>query len=127
MHMMARDDNPVTPDQQTARLDEYLPLRAAADSLRSGRGDKRIHVATLYRWTERGCRGIRLRYIQIGVTRCTTREWLNEFFAALTRQRPSATDSLDPTIVAPPRGARSPVARRRAIEAADRELDRMGV
>jgi hypothetical protein len=125
--MLARDDNPTTLDSQTASFNEYFPLRVAAASLRSGRGDKRIHVATLYRWTERGCRGVRLRHIQIGVTRCTTREWLTEFFAALTRQRASTTHPVDTTASTPPLSVRSPAARRRAIEAADRELDRMGV
>jgi hypothetical protein len=50
-----------------------------------------IHVATVYRWTGLGCRGVTCQSIQRGASRCTTREWLAEFFARLTaaRQNPA--------------------------------------
>src|SRR5689334_18584354 len=108
-------DTPPALDSDTSH-DQYTPLRAV--NLRSGRGAKRVHVATLYRWTERGCRGVRLRYVQVGATRCTTREWLDEFFAELT-----AKSAGQPATPAPPR---TTAARRRAIAVADRELERMG-
>jgi hypothetical protein len=66
------------------RLTERVPLAQAAAELPCRRAGKRTHVATLYRWTQRGCRGVRLRYVMVGVTRCTTRQWLNEFFDELT-------------------------------------------
>src|SRR4051794_38182551 len=53
-------------DIDPAQLTELIPLRAV--TLPSGRGAKRVHVATLYRWTEHGCRGERLRYVQVGAT-----------------------------------------------------------
>lgn len=60
------------------RLRALMPLGRAASLLD-------CHVATIYRWTGRGCRGVRLRYVQRGATRCTTRAWLEDFFERLTR------------------------------------------
>jgi hypothetical protein len=65
---------------------EYVPLKQAAELLPRRRAGKKTHVATLYRWTEYGCRGVKLKYIMIGCTRCTTREWLADFCQALTSQ-----------------------------------------
>jgi len=41
-------------------------------------------IATVYRWTERGLRGQRLRTAYAGGHRRTTTRWLREFFAAVT-------------------------------------------
>src|SRR4051794_8032975 len=65
-------------------LDDLIPLRDVPALLPRGRGGKRVHIATLYRWTDRGCRGVRLRHVQCGATRATTRQWLADFLAALT-------------------------------------------
>lgn len=100
------------------QLGELIPLRDVPSLLPRGRGGKRIHIATVYRWTDPGCRGIRLRYAQLGATRCTTRAWLAEFMAALTAAGTDAQNS-------PP--ARTPAARRREYERAERALDQMGV
>jgi hypothetical protein len=94
--------------------DELIPLRRVPDELPRLRRGKKVHVATLYGWTN-GRRGIKLRYLQIGATRCTTRRWLGEFFAALTAAGTGAPQ--DP----------APAACRRAAEQADRELDRLGL
>lgn len=48
------------------------------------RGGKPTHVSCLYRWTVSGCRGVTLESIQIGATRCTSRQALARFFEALT-------------------------------------------
>lgn len=96
---------------------EYLPLAQAAALIPPRRAGRKANVSTLYRWTASGCRGVRLRYIQIGGTRCTTREWLGEFFAELTRRSSGEA----PAPVEPS------ASRRRILQAAERELDRLGV
>jgi len=42
------------------------------------------HSKTVYAWTTRGCRGAVLETIQVGGTRCTSREALQRFFEHLT-------------------------------------------
>lgn len=48
------------------------------------RGGRRIHLSTLYRWEQRGLRGIRLETVQAGGTRCTTEAALIRFFESLS-------------------------------------------
>ena len=94
--------------------EQVLPLKSAAAEVRRFLGGRQAHIATLYRWTQSGCRGIKLEYIQVGATRCTSREALARFFSALTRaSRGEPVSAL----------ATTSAARRRKIEAADRELD----
>jgi hypothetical protein len=64
--------------------ERVISLRAAVHLLPSRRGGRPAHVATLYRWTTRGCRGVVLESVQIGATRCTSREALDRFFQSLT-------------------------------------------
>jgi hypothetical protein len=90
-----------------------LSLAEAAKTLPSRRGGKRPHVSCLYRWTTAGCKGVILESIQVGGTRCTSREALARFFRALTY----ADHPHD----------RSPHRRQRAAWAAERELEREGV
>jgi hypothetical protein len=100
-------------------LDELIPLKDLAALLPRRRGGKKTHVATLFRWTTCGLHGQRLRFVQVGNTRCSTVAWVFEFFGALVRA--------PPTPAAAPLARRTPAARRKAIEAADRELQRMGL
>jgi hypothetical protein len=81
------------------------------------RGGKRPHVSCIYRWTTTGCRGVVLESIQVGGTRCTSREALARFFPRLTEDAGT------------PGGARrrTPARRRKAAERALRELAREGV
>lgn len=53
---------------------DWLPRRS---------GGGRLHLSTLYRWVQRGLRGLRLETIQCGGTRCTTEAALLRFFGAL--------------------------------------------
>ena len=92
---------------------EAVPLAQVVKVLPRRRKGKRPNVCTLYRWSTIGCRGIRLETIQIGGTRCTSREAMQRFFDALTRQ--SAGEPLPPPT--PPR------ARRKAVRQAERVLD----
>jgi hypothetical protein len=90
---------------------------AEAPKLRQGH---KIHVSTFHRWATVGCRGILLETIQVGGTRCTSREALQRFFEALT----AARGQVPPAEKA---GASRSYARRlRDSEAASRELDRLG-
>ncbi len=66
--------------------ESVLSLTEAASSLPRRRKGKRPDVATLYRWSTVGCRGIRLETIQVGGCRCTSKEAMQRFFDALTAQ-----------------------------------------
>ena len=96
-----------------ANTETLISLSQAAKLLPSRRAGKRPHVSCLYRWTTAGCKGVILESIQVGGTRCTSREALARFFDALTY----ADD---------PRHDRRPDRRQRAA-AAERELQRQGV
>ncbi len=96
--------------------EELISLAEAARLLPARRAGKRPHVSCIYRWTTSGCKGVVLESIQIGGTRCTSREALARFFQRLT-QGPAA----DRTVI------RSPAARERDSQKAVRELERAGV
>lgn len=76
-----------------------IPLCKAAKLLPSARCPHGVHVATLHRWIRRGVRGVRLEWIRIGGTTCTSEEALGRFFAALS----TTTDNAN----AAPAGSRS--------------------
>lgn len=97
--------------------EHLISLAEAARSLPARRAGKRPHVSCIYRWTTTGCRGVVLESVQIGATRCTSREALERFFGALT----AAAQGEAP---APPPPSKS---RRRAIQAAKRRLARSGL
>ena len=96
-------------------LEETFSLTAAAKRLPCRRGGKRTNVATIYRWSQVGCRGIRLETICIGAPRCTSMEALQRFFDALTAQAEPSP------ILTPPPAALSK-SRQQQIEAAERRL-----
>ncbi|MBI1380789.1 MAG: DUF1580 domain-containing protein [Planctomycetaceae bacterium] len=43
----------------------------------------RTHRSTVFRWAQKGRRGVRLRVVAVGGTKCTTEAWLMAFFAAV--------------------------------------------
>jgi hypothetical protein len=57
-----------------------LTLTAATKLIPPRRGAKRTNVSTLYRWAQRGLRGVKLETVQVGGTRMTTKEALSRFF-----------------------------------------------
>jgi Protein of unknown function (DUF1580) len=61
-----------------------VPLAELAKLLPCRRNGKPTHVGSLYRWSSSGSRGVILRTIQVGATRCCTHEWMNEFLEAVT-------------------------------------------
>ncbi|MCC7421910.1 MAG: DUF1580 domain-containing protein [Planctomycetaceae bacterium] len=65
-------------------VEEAITLPQATKLLPHRRGGKKANVATLYRWTSTGCKGVKLEFIQIGGSRCTSREALHRFFERLT-------------------------------------------
>ena len=95
--------------------ESLLSLAQAAHGLPRRRRGRKTHVSTLYRWTATGCRGVLLEYVQVGSTRCTSREALQRFFGRLTGTP------------LPPPSPRSTSASRRSAERADRELARLGL
>ena len=64
--------------------ESMISLSEAAKSLPRRRAGRKPNIATLYRWTTVGCRGVVLEFLQIGGTRCTSREAMQRFFDALT-------------------------------------------
>src|SRR3954452_21551908 len=101
-----------------AATETLLTLAQAAAELPRRRQGRKTHVSTLYRWTVSGCRGVVLESIQIGATRCTSREALNRFFDRLTNS--GGTGEGAPT-------QRSVTQRQRQTEAAEKKLKDLGV
>lgn len=93
-------------------IEQPKPLSLAARECPNRKGGRGVGVATIWRWVQRGVRGIRLETIMVGGTRMTTPEALARFFAEVT----AVADSK----LTPRRVARQ---REQAIEAAERELD----
>jgi hypothetical protein len=90
-----------------------LTLKQAARTV-PGRSGRHPHVATIYRWATRGVRGVILETLQVGGTKCTSREALQRFFEAITE----------------PQGPRSfprTAAQARREREIEEELDRLGI
>jgi hypothetical protein len=73
------------------RRESILTLSEAArhPSLPRRRHGQTPHPATLFRWAQRGIRGIRLETIRIGGSLCTSVEALQRFFEELTEGSPT--------------------------------------
>jgi hypothetical protein len=99
-----------------------LSLTQAAKILPRRRGNRPVHVSCMFRWTTSGCKGVILESIQIGGTRCTSKEALARFFECLTEATKAGRQSI-PT----PQSARMTATRRKAIEAAEKELAAAGI
>ena len=92
-----------------------ITFAEAARGLPSRRNGRKTHISTLYRWATAGCKGVILETLQIGGSRCTSREAMQRFFEALT----SRSDQAGVVGI-----ARTSAQRKREIEAAGRELDK---
>ena len=84
-------------------------LAALARSLPAGRTGRPTHPSTLYRWSQRGLRGVRLEILRVGGRTCSSHEALQRFFDALSRAASgtpttspstSVTGGRDPGVVA---------------------------
>jgi hypothetical protein len=100
-----------------ALTEDLISLATAAKSLPTRRGGKRPNVSTIYRWTVAGCKGVVLEAIQVGGSRCTSREALARFFARLTEAAGTV----------PPGHQRSAKRRESEIAQANRESDEAGI
>lgn len=98
--------------------ESLISLADAARLLPARRAGKKVHVSCVYRWTATGCKGVTLDSVQIGGTRCTSREALGRFVVALT-ERSGVAPRATP--------APTPKARRRAMRRAEAVLDRAGI
>jgi hypothetical protein len=103
-------------------IEQLISFRQAAEELPRRRQGRKIAVQTFYRWSTTGCRGTILETIQVGGSRCTSREALARFFQALTVA--SATPSGRPS--APHASDRTPAQRRREDAAATRRAKALG-
>jgi hypothetical protein len=74
----------------------------------------RPHIATIWRWIQRGCRGVRLETWLVGGRRFTSLEAIDRFIERTTAAAAPELACAVPT----------PRQRRRAIDQANRELDR---
>ena len=102
--------------------ESMISLSEAAKSLPRRRAGRKPNIATLYRWTTVGCRGVVLEFLQIGGTRCTSREAMQRFFDALTAQADSTTVPLNTANL-----TRLSASRRKQIEAAEHRLAEAGI
>ncbi len=109
---------PITIDEN------IITFTAAAKELPRRRRGRNAHVSCLYRWSTIGCRGVVLETLQIGGTRCTSREALQRFFEQLSEPRQPAGMSLGQT--RPIVGLRTPARRQRQAAEAGRKLTEMG-
>ena len=68
-----------------ADADQYIPLSQVPrlPFLPRRRRGRKLHTSTVYRWSDPGLHGVRLRFVKCGGVRCTTVSWLKEFFRAL--------------------------------------------
>ena len=97
----------------------------AAQELPRRRRGRRIHLSTLYRWSDGGCRGVVLETIQVGGSRCTSREALQRFFEALSSRRAGSSGAGQAGPGAG-RRVRSIARRQKASASAGRRLAELG-
>ena len=97
-------------------IETLIALSQVGKHLPRRRAGKRPHVSCIYRWTKAGCRGVVLESIQVGGTRCTSKEALARFFRRLTEG--GAADA--PKF-------RSVAQRERATVKAMRDLEKAGI
>jgi len=68
--------------------ESLIPLHDVPRLLPSRGNGKRIHISAVYRWIQRGVRGVRLESVKIGGTSYTTAEALQRFADQLTQRHP---------------------------------------
>ncbi len=95
--------------------EELITFAEAAKLLPRRRKGRKVHVSTLHRWCSKGVHGVRLEYLTVGGTRCTSVPALQRFFDALTER--DAAGDLDSDVPRP-----QTVSRRKSIRAAQRRL-----
>lgn len=72
------------------QAETVIKLSEATSLVPRLRRGRETHVSTLHRWASRGLRGVQLETLQVGGTRCTSREALQRFFEALSERSPTS-------------------------------------
>jgi Protein of unknown function (DUF1580) len=103
-----------------------ISFAQAADELPRRRRGRKTHVSTLYRWATVGCRGAILESIQIGATRCTSKQALQRFFERLSQPVGVGTVGGGQPQPGPSGGRRTLAQRQRASAEAGRKLAERG-
>ena len=86
----------------------YLPTRS---------NGKRLHISAVYRWIQRGVRGVILESVRIGGSTYTSREGLQRFAECLSLMRPQ-----------PPPPSAPPSVRQRQIDRVEKAvLEELGL
>ncbi|HEX8520915.1 MAG TPA: DUF1580 domain-containing protein [Tepidisphaeraceae bacterium] len=74
--------------------EELVPFRDVPNLLPRLRRGRKPHVGSIYRWSDRGLKGVKLEYLQVAGMRCTSVQALQRFFERLTHpNRPALTRS----------------------------------
>lgn len=70
------------------KSEKLMSLQEAARYVngRFCRGEKKLHVSTLFRWASRGVKGRKLETVSIGSLKATSEEALNRFFSPVAEQ-----------------------------------------
>jgi len=101
-----------------------ITLANVPDQLPRRRRGRRVHVSCVYRWSKLGCRGVVLETLQVGGTRCTSKEALQRFFERLSESvQARAVGGGQPGPVV---GRRSLAKRQRESADAGRKLAELG-
>lgn len=93
--------------------EHLIPIRNVPHRLPPRPTGRRVHISAVYRWIQRGVRGVQLETIRIGGTSYTSIEALQRF--ADRQSQPAATEPVTPTAVVR--------RRQREIEAAARQVE----
>src|SRR4051794_17343708 len=96
--------------------ERVYPLAKMVHALPRRRAGRKTAISTLYRWSKSGCRGVVLETIQVGATRCTSREALQRFFERLS----------EPSRAGDAPSIRTANQRQRDSEAAAKQLEDLG-
>ncbi len=97
---------------------DLIPVREVVKIFpRTSRG-KRIHASCIYRYMSRGCRGVRLEFVQTPYGRMVSRAAVARFLEELTKRasHPSRVSSTP-----------SPKVRQQVILEAEKELAKRGI
>lgn len=65
--------------------EQLIAIREVPRLLPRQANGKRVHLSAVYRWMQRGRRGVRLEYLKIGGRRFTSLEAVQRFAEACTR------------------------------------------
>lgn len=103
-----------------------LNLPEAANYIAKLTGHKKPNVSTLWRWCQKGCKGVKLESICIGAKRFVTVSAIERFIQARSQMGASSeVVSIDIAPAATPRVERLAAQRRDEIESARKRLDEL--